>query len=374
MRIALVTNTFLPLTGGGEFVVHHLGNQWRMQGHDVCVFNSLTAEVAHPEALYKVMRYKVMRGATRFGYHRFPWVNVSTRSLNRQINNFNPDFVSGHFSIPVALYLDNLKPKRIWSITSHGSDIVRNDVNSQRDQYDIDNKLANSLNNANSVIAISNSAKANLLDIGVKPSLIRVIPNGVELDRFKTKANTNIREMFNIPEHKKLVLTVGRNSLVKNLELGINAVAEIAKSRSDIHYLIVGGGTSQLNETIINRGLRDTITTCENLAGESLVAAYQQSDIFLSTSNYECCPLVILEAMASGLPIVATQVAGNVDLIDNEVNGLLVERNNHMHIVNAITMLIADKRLCHSISTTNYDKVSDYSWDTVSRSYLELLQ
>lgn len=80
MKIALVTNTFLPIIGGGEFVVHHLANHWIKRGHEVCVFNSLTNEVAHPEALYSVKRYKIMRGSTRFGYHRFPWLNVSVKA------------------------------------------------------------------------------------------------------------------------------------------------------------------------------------------------------------------------------------------------------------------------------------------------------
>ena len=85
MRIALVTESFLPRLGGAEFVVHHLANQWAAQGHDVCVFNTHTAQATHTEALYRVRRFAVWRGAERFGYHRFPWLHASTRSLNRAL-------------------------------------------------------------------------------------------------------------------------------------------------------------------------------------------------------------------------------------------------------------------------------------------------
>ena len=70
MKIALITTSFLPAIGGAEFVVHHLAQQWSLQGHNVCVFNSLTDEIYHPDANYSVKKYRLIRGGKRFGFHR----------------------------------------------------------------------------------------------------------------------------------------------------------------------------------------------------------------------------------------------------------------------------------------------------------------
>lgn len=372
MRIGLVTNSFLPRTGGGEFVVHHLANHWCKQGHEACVFNAETAEVTHPEALYGVKRFKIVRGATRFGYHRFPWVNISTKSLNKLINEFNPDFISGHFAIPVAFYLANLKPARNWIITSHGADVVAGRSDSQREYYHIDGLLGDVLNKAAAVISISQIAQESIEQLGVVNSKIKYIPNGVDIDSFAIKAVTDFKNANTMQNDSRFILTIARNVPQKNLLLGIKAFAEIAESFPDLHYVIAGTGTSKLKSHIKEYGLQNRIITRERLMGDELIAAYQQAAIFLSTSLWEFCPLVILESMAAGLPLIATNVPGNIDLIEDEVNGLLVESNNHVNIAQAISKLLNDPPLCQSMRHANLEKVKSYSWDHISKRYLEL--
>ena len=363
MKIALVTNCFLPQVGGVEFVVHHLANQWAGQGHEVCVFNSLADKAVHPEALYKVKRYAILRGATRFGYHSFPWLNISVRSLSKLINDYNPDFISGHVTVPVAFYLANLKPMREWIITGHNSGLTR---------YKFDLELARALNAARSVVAISKKQKDNLLAIGVAASKIVIIQNGADLERLQSPVSVDIRKLFGIRSDKKLVLTVGSNKPQKNFQLGLQVFAEIVKINRDAHYLIVGKGTSALRESIRRFGISDNVTVCEGLAGDCLVGAYQQSCVFLSTSFWESCPLVILESMASGLPQIATDVQGNRDLIDDGVTGLLIELNNPQAMARAAVSLLDNAELRMRMGENNLQKAKEFSWQKVSRRYLEL--
>ncbi|MBS3965508.1 MAG: glycosyltransferase family 4 protein [Methylomonas sp.] len=370
MKIAVVTNGFLPMTGGGEFVVHHLANQWVLQGHDVCVFNAFTHEKTHPEALYSVIKYPIFRGATRFGYHRTPWRQTSTWFLNKALNKFNPDYISGHFSIPVAFYLAQLLPKRPWTITSHGADIVANNVSSQRDKYNIDTIMAQALNKAKSVIAISNSAKKNLTDIGVRSEKIRLISNGVDAGRFQSQSELSIRSKLSIPVSSKIILTVARNYPEKNIEYGLAAVSIVKTMYPDIHYLIVGGGTHKLKPKIAELGLENTVTTCEGLAGNDLVAAYQQATVFLLTSHFECCPLVILEAMATGLPQVATKVEGNIDLIEDGKTGFLVDKEKPADAAEAIANLLNDAALNDHMRQENLKRAPGYDWGDVATRYL----
>lgn len=372
MRIALVTNGFLPLTGGGEFVVHHLANQWSKLGHEVYVFNSYTDKATHPEALYKVKRYRIMRGATRFGYHRTPWLNVSVQSLNRLINDFNPDFISGHFAIPVAFYLANLKPKRKWIITSHGADVVANLPDSQRKRYDIDRLLGKVLNDATGVVSISQIAQKSLEELGVNKTKINYIPNGVEIDRFKSHNGCDFRQLNKIPVDSKYILTIARNSAQKNLLLGVRAFAEIVRSHQNLYYVIAGSGTKNLTPYINECGIQNKIIIRELLVGDELIAAYQQAALFLSTSVWEFCPLVILESMAAGLPQVATNVPGSNELILDGETGILVESNDHLNMANAIAVILENNALREKMREANLQKAKSYSWDYISNKYLEL--
>jgi glycosyltransferase involved in cell wall biosynthesis len=332
----------------------------------------LTAEATHPEALYEVRRYKIMRGATRFGYHSFPWVNVSTRSLNKLINEFNPDVISGHFVIPVAFYLANLNPVKKWIITSHGADVVAGLPDSQRERYHIDDLLGSVLNKADAVVSISQIAQESIEQLGVDKTKIKYIPNGVDIEKFSISTDFNFRNKNNIPNDGKLLLTVARNSAQKNLMLGLKAFAEIADSFPSLYYVIAGPGTTSLDSHIKEYGLQNRIITHERLMGDELMAAYQQADIFLSTSYWEFCPLVILESMAAGLPLVATNVPGNIDLIENGLNGILVESDNHIQVSQAIAKLINEPSLSRSLRYANLAKAKSFSWEHISKKYLEL--
>ena len=88
MRIALITASFFLSIGGASFVVHHLARQWIIQGHDVCVINSDTDKVTHPDATYSVYKFNELRGSYRFGFHRFPFSWYASKEIKRLINAY----------------------------------------------------------------------------------------------------------------------------------------------------------------------------------------------------------------------------------------------------------------------------------------------
>ena len=99
MKIAILSPSFLPHVGGAEFVAHNLGQAWGQQGHEVQIVNWVSDEISHPEATYTTARFKLLRGAPRVGYHRFPFVQYTVRQLNTILDRFNPDFVAGHMGL-----------------------------------------------------------------------------------------------------------------------------------------------------------------------------------------------------------------------------------------------------------------------------------
>ncbi len=374
MKIALVTSSFLPELAGAELVVHHLANEWSKQGHVVRVLNTVTNDVCHPEALYSVRRYSIARGATRYGYHSFPWLQYSVYSLARQIKKFEPDVISGHFALPVAFYLANLRPRRRWIITSHGSDITGSGPGSMRRQYNVDAYLGSCINEAFRAIAISSAAARDLQSLGVDPAKIVSIPNGVDTERFRRRSATDIRARFGLPPGSSYILTVARNNPVKNLEMGIRVFSRIAATYQYVYYLVIGKDVTRLKDKARDSGVEGRVVLQEELLGDDLVAAYQQATLYLSTSVREGCPLTILEAMASGLGQVATDVPGNEDLVDNEKTGFLVAKDDENRMAEAIRLLLDNGDMREAMRQANVEKSESYTWGEIGRRYLEVME
>jgi len=372
MRIALVTESFLPRLGGAELVVHHLANRWAEQGHHVCVFNTCSAQATHAEALYDVRRFVVWRGAERFGYHRFPWLLVSTLSLKRALRQFNPDFISGHFAYPVSLYLARLKPECGFILTAHGPDVLRSVPDAVRDRYPIDALLGASMSQACAVVAISPTARQALEELKVAKLKIVDIPNGVTVERFRNTIRPQKPFPFDLPAGAELILTVGRNAPVKNLRFGLQVFAAIAGEFERLYYLLVGKGVSDLAPEVDRLGLGGRVLLQEQLLGDDLVGAYQRASVYLSISIAELCPLVILEAMAAGLPQVATDVSGNRDLVRNRITGFLVPPGDPARLASALRTLLHDPTLRAQMKQANLDESVQYDWEPISRRYLAL--
>lgn len=370
MRIAIVSPSFLPQVGGAEFVAHHLATQWCRQGHEVCVLNCLTAERAAPDACYTVRRFGLLRGCTWAGHHRFPFRWWAVRGIERLLDEFRPDLVSAHMAFPTGVWMASLKTPPPFLVTCHGGDITPFQWG-YRARYGIDGILRESLEKSLGVVAISRHARRLLEEMGVSPDRILDIPNGVELDRFRRRVDFDLRKRFGLPQDAFVVISVGRDHPAKDYGTAIRAMAIVAGHVPEVQYLLVGRETEKWRGLIAELGLDGRVVACEGLYGDELVGAYQQADVFLSCSVQEMFPLVILEAMAAGLPAVVTNVSGNQDAVEDGRNGLLVEPGRPDEIARAVERLARDIQLRRSMAREGSAMVEDYSWERISRRYLE---
>ncbi len=370
MRIALIIPSFLPATGGAEFVVHNLALEWGKQGHQVCVFNWLTADVTHPEANYAVSRFKLLRGAPRFGYHRFPWSGYTKRDIRKQLNVFGPDCISAHMAYPTGYYLEGLMPGCPHVITCHGGDLTKFDWGFRK-KYPIDSILRTALENCQGAIAISSFARNLMEELGVSPDRICDIPNGVDLERFRKSVDFDLKNHLGISQEKQIILSVGREHPQKAYASGIRAFSEVAAVHPDAHYVLIGKGTSAHAKLCEALKIVDRVTFCDGLYGEDLVGAYHQADVFFSPSIWEMMPLVVLEAMAAGRPAVVTNVSGSQDLVSSGDNGLVVEPGDIRGMAESLLSLLSSDGLRDSFSRAMLECSENYSWDRISRRYLE---
>jgi len=369
MRIALVTSSFLPRIGGAEFIVHNLAHQWSCQGHEVCVMNNVTSDATHANGEYTVRQFKVLRGNSRFGAHRFPFQWYALRGLKRLLDQFKPDFISAHFGYPVGYWLSRIKPVPRFLITCHGLAITEKETG-PRKRYG-DRLLAEAMNRAAGVIAYSTYARRFLEQMGVDPSNILDIPNGVDLKRFETKSSFDFRARFGIPDDGVVVLSVGRETVEKDYGTGIKAFARFSSKVPGVYYVILGRAVSKWRSLADELGLAENLILCNGLYGDELIGAYQQTDIFFLPSVWETGPLVVIEAMASGLAEVVTNVGANQDLVDPGDNGFIVEPGDTDSMADVLYRLATDKSLRKRMGEASLSKSKSYGWDRISRMYLE---
>ena len=370
MRIALVAFTFLPEMGGAEFVVHHLADQWSKQGHEVCVLNNTTDEPVSYDVEYSVVRYRLLRGSTRFGYHRFPMGWHAQRRLAHLLREFKPGFISAHCGYPTGYWLSRIRPLPRFLVTCHGRDITEFDWG-HRKRYGVDEQIACALNKSAGVVAISAYARKLMEEMGVKPTKIFDIPNGVDSERFQTKVNVDIRRKLKIPRNAVVILSVGRENVAKAYDTGIRAFARLHTRIPEAFYLVVGRNTEKWRSLAGELGVGKYVIFCEGLYDDELVGAYQQADVFFSPSVQEMFPLVVLEAMATGLPEVVTNISGSAEAIENGTNGLVVEPGEVDEMADALGRLIEDESLRKRFSQVNLEKSRLYDWSRISKMYLE---
>lgn len=186
------------------------------------------------------------------------------------------------------------------------------------------------------IVATSQGVAKDLTSaFGIDPDRIRVIPNPVDLDRVRQSAIEAIDDSVLPPGDGPLIVAAGRLAEAKNYPLMIEALA-VLRARTPARLCILGQGEleSALRQLIAARGLGDAI----RLGGfQSNPWKYiARADLFLLTSRYEGFGNVLIEAMACGVPVVATASAGTRDIVRHGIDGMLAESHTADAIVAAI--------------------------------------
>lgn len=372
MKIVLITTTFLPIIGGVQYVVHNLAIQWHKQGHDVYVLNTVTDQIMDSQYGYYVRKYSYLPGSSflGLGLHQFPYCHYTALKIQKLCKKINPDFISAHFGYPIGIWLSKLKHLPRYFITCHGIDLINHSWG-YRKKYNIDKQMAKAFNKADGVVATSTFAREQFESIGVKQEKIFDIPNGVNYERLQKKINIDMRKKNGIPQGTILILSVGRNVIEKDYHNAVKAFSKVASNNKNVHYMIIGSGTESIVSLAKTFQCEAQITLCQNLTDDEVLTAYQQADIFLSSSKSELCPLVVLEALAAGLPEVVTNISGSQDIIKMAKNGLIVEPGNPNQMADALNILINDETMRRRMAENNRVKAKFYSWENISRMYLE---
>ena len=298
----------------------------------------------------------------------FAFIFSGSKKIGEIIKSETPDAILAFLSIPagvVAYY--SMKRWRIpYVVSIRGIDVP----GSQPRQYRTWQTLARPVvkrvwKQASMVVANSEGLKR--IALGTIPDFpIEVIPNGVDVERFRKK-------QYNDETEKSVrILFVGRISYEKGLQYLLPAL-----SRLDTTYRleIVGEGKFRSDIENLSRklGLSNRVVIRGWVPQSELPVIYRSADIFVLPSTSEGMPNVVLEAMSSGIPVVATRVPGSEELVRDGINGFLVEKEDIDDLFYALNRLIRRPQLRREMGQAGREIALKYQWDNVASSYLKLI-
>ena len=221
-------------------------------------------------------------------------------------------------------------------------------------------------------IAVSNDIRNWLVDsVGIKPTKVRVVINGVDIETFKKGDKKKAKKRLGFPENEFIIGTVGRLRPIKNQKILLEAFSKLNHDIHSLSLIIVGEGPERASLTQLKNGLFKGEKI--HLLGlrNDIPQILNMFDIFVLPSKSEGICNTILEAMASSLPVVATDVGGNAELVRNGFNGFLIPSNDPDSLTDFIDRYLnTDNELVDYHGKNSRDRAASYfSLDTMVKSY-----
>lgn len=364
---------YLPTFGGVEQVMYELAKRQVSEGHEVHVF---CCDSDKNQRIEK--KEEIIDGVY---VHRIPYLfrmSLSTFIWPSLLWRFKGEFdivhshVSGHAYILIAGILSRIKKfKHIhtthcpWTGASFRPKILKpflflNNLFMNRISFSFIDK----------VIAIT-PWELEVLKKFTDEKKIKIIPNGTDSIFYKEIKNNSFKEKYKIKE-KNLVLFFGRLNPTKGPEKLALAAINISKKRKDVFFAWIGPDEGMAAE------IKRLIKPYKNMkyfgplrGKEKIAEMYQSADVYVLPSYREGLPLTLFEAMASGLPIVASPVNGIPFEMKEKENGFFADYGDIENLEKNILKILDDKKLAKKISLNNIKKSKKYDWDLIYKKYMD---
>jgi 1,2-diacylglycerol 3-alpha-glucosyltransferase len=326
MKICLMTNTYLPHVGGVARSVSTFAHEFLRQGHEVLVVApTFPGKPLLPELEAIVERIPSL--------HNFNGSEFSVRlpfatALSERLDRFDADIIHAHHPFLLGdTALRVAMNKNVPIVFTHHtryedyshyvpfSDTVKDIAVELPTRY---------ANLCDGVIAPSESIARLIRKRGVATPMT-VVPTGIEVRAFAQADGGKARDRYGIPANAFVIGHVGRLAPEKNLEFLAQAAALFLAGRPDARFLVVGDGPAreELEAVFTTHGVHDRLILAGKRTGATLREAYRAMDLFAFASRSETQGMVVAEAMAAELPVVALNAPGVREVVSTETGTLL---------------------------------------------------
>lgn len=328
MNICMMTNTYLPHVGGVARSVSTFAEEFRKRKHRVLVVAPQFDGKPLPRRAEAIVER--VAAIQNFNGSDFSVRLPLAAALSSRIDDFHADIFHAHHPFllgDTALRL--AASKNVPIVFTHHT---RYEDYTHYVPFDspVLKEFAIQLsthfaNLCDGVIAPSESLAELIKHRGVTVP-VKVVPTGIDVQSFAAGDRVRFRRKMRLPAEAFVVGHVGRLAPEKNLDYLAEAVALFIKDAPDALFLVVGSGPSEeaLRETFERHAIADRLCLAGKQTGRALADAYRAMDVFAFASQSETQGLVVAEAMAAGLPVVALDASGVREVVSDGSNGALL--------------------------------------------------
>ncbi len=325
MNILMMTNTYFPLTGGLEKSIAAFSGEFRRRGHKVLIVSPEFKGSRKKE--YGVVRVPAIQNFNGTDFS----VSLPIPGLvSKLVDSFRPDIIHAHHPFLMGdMALRLAGQYQIPLIFTHHTLFEQYTdyfpLNTEAGKNFVIEMGTGYANLADHVIAPSESVRELLMERGVT-SHVWVVPTGVNIKAFARGAGAKFRRNMKIPAGAFVAGYAGRVAPEKNLEFLARAAADFLKKEKKAWFLAVGRGPSEgeMKKIFREAEVMGRVRFAGVLRGQKLVDAYHAMDAFAFASQSETQGMVITEAMAAGVPVVALDGPGVREVVRDRKNGRLL--------------------------------------------------
>jgi glycosyltransferase involved in cell wall biosynthesis len=355
MKIAILTYTFPPKwLSGTEIATYNIAKYLAKRGLDVYVITSKDNGLPDIETRDGFQIYR-----TKFPKIKFLGCIIFWMNIIPILKKIDPDVIHSQM---IGMGVPALAAKKLFGVPyivwGRGSDVH---LSRGYERF----ILKPVLKKADAVIVLTEDMKK---DVGAFCDRdVSVIPNGVDLEKFNNLSKKDLRAKLQIGPDEKVITFIGRLHPVKGVLYLIKAMNLVKDKEPKAKLLLIGDGEDRdaLKETANKLNLERFVTFLQQIPAQNIPEYTVASDVFVLPSLSEGFPLTVLEAMASGLPIVTTRVRGLPEIVTEGENGFLVEPKNPQQLAEKILLILKNDELRLKMSLNNREKAKQYRWESV---------
>ena len=388
MKIVISTDVYYPMINGVAVFSKNLATGLKKRGHQVMVLTpsisgkfsvekdsncnftvvrlKSTRMYLYPDQIEKIPNDKKILGIKmpQFLYKNGLHVSYNPYSdIKRVLEDFKPDIIHNQTSGPLALAIFRYAKKRNVPIVM--TDHTYPDNLTQ--QVKLPKFAKKPINAAMNAYFMSFLRRSEYATLPTKQAITDLLPknhhsfkvpvealsNGIDLSHFtKGPASEEIYKKYAIPKNVPIILYVGRIDPEKSLDILVNSFKKLLKEAPKAHLVMVGDGTARekLEKMIKRKKLGSQTHFIGRVIGDDLSQIYRTGTVFVITSKTETQSIVLMEAMASGLPAIAVNAGAVTELVKDGENGFIFEPNDTTGIASGINTIISNKELREKMS------------------------
>jgi len=372
LRILMLNYEFPPIGGGAGHAHMCLLNEYAHR-------NDLTVDVltSMPDLGFSIDQFSENITIHKIGLHKknlhywrmievLEWLSKAEYHYRRLLEYHNFDLIHAFFGFPSGWLCWRSAAKIPYIISLRGSDVPGYNVRLSLNYRLLSGLFKRIWSRASSVVA--NSRGLQRLANNFMPELdVGVIPNGVDTSRFHCIRTRRAGKRLKI-------LVVCRLISRKRIDLLIKVIAMLSSMGKDVELNIAGDGNLrvELQNLAHDIGIAHRVNFLGRIPADQMPEVYRNNDIFVMSSMHEGMSNAMLEAMASGLPIITTRCEGVEELVAD--NGVIVPRAEVGEISQAISKVCDNEQNYSSMSSASRKLATLYTWESVASNYIEYYQ